>query len=280
MDYYRIGSKVSDFYYVINAKTNRYQTWSRITNKVVDASKIPQDFVNLIEKQTIQDILLQALIQKQTLDKQILDLKKKIIKLNNDMTNLEHLYNVDNLATPKYFRIVNRAKKFIYNNEFEIISVKELTKLHIDPKSIQLAPLHIAKQFYTKKADALQEKLNRLKEKVRNLPNTQTNPECSLKEILEYQNFRQSRWEEFQKEPTFWDIQKKKLEEMKANSQYQFFGNLGQLFTRGDDLLKTFNISSKKDLHKWLLIYHPDRGGNTETCQKVMAAAKRAGFMH
>jgi hypothetical protein len=278
MDYYRIGSKVSDFYYVVNPKTGRCQMWSRITNRVVNASKILQEFVNLIEKQTIQDILLQALLQKPILEKQILNLKKQIINLNNDMTHLKHDYNLDDLATPKYFSIINHAKKFIYNNEFEIISVKELVKLHIDPKTIQLAPLHIAQKFYTKKVDSLQEKLNRLEEKVRNLPNTQTNPECSFQEILDYQKLIQARREEYQKEPGFWEQQMKKLQDINANPG--FFGNLGQLFTRGDDLLKTFNISSKKDLHTWLLIHHPDKGGNMETCQKVMAAAKRAGFMH
>lgn len=110
--FYRNGSKPSDFYYVYNDK-NVLQYWSRITNKMVPQSHLPSNLLNLIEKQTIQDILLQALLQKPILEKQILNLKKQIVNLNNDMTHIQH--PEDDLATPKYFSIINHAKKFITN---------------------------------------------------------------------------------------------------------------------------------------------------------------------
>ncbi len=278
-DFYGIGSKASDFYYVINNK-NRYQYWSKITNKIIAPSKIPSNLLPMIQKQPIQDILLNALIQQQSLEKQIIHCQTKVKNFKNQDLSI---YSEDS-TNPNYFHIINNSKKFIYNHKFEILSMKELRKLRIDPKSIQLAPLHVAQEFYQKRIIKTQEKLSRLQEKWNNLPNTQTNPECSLHEILEYQKLKQARYEEYKKEPTFFEKHmekiKKQMEEMKKNGYYSFDGNWGSLPTRKDDLLKTLHISSKKDLHKWLLIHHTDKGGDNDTCQKVLAAAKRAGFMH
>jgi hypothetical protein len=276
--FYRNGSKASDFYYVYN-ENNQKQIWSRITDKIVSTCQVPADLLlNLIQEQTTKDILLKALIQKQIVEKQISHIQKKIKNANELIANLPNPRN--DLANPKYFHIMHHAKKYIYNDKFEIRSVKEIQKLHIDPKSIELAPLHIAKQFYTKRIIIEEEKLNRFLEKLKILenvvprlssvdgvrgilPNTETNEEYSLKEILEYQTLKQKRREEYKKEPTFWE---------------DFLNK--HIPKRGDDVLTLFQITSKKDLHKWLLIHHPDKGGDAETCQKVLAASKRAGFMH
>jgi hypothetical protein len=262
--FYRNGSKASDFYYVYN-ENNQKQIWSRITDKMVSNCQVPSDLLNFIQEQTTKDILLKALIQKQIVKKQITHIQKKIKNANELIANLPNPRN--DLVNPKYFHIMHHGKKYIYNDKFEIRSVKELQKLHIDPKSIELAPFHIAKQFYTKRIIIEEEKLHRFLEKLKNLDNVRgilpNTEECSLKEILEYQTLKQTRREEYAKEPTFWE---------------KFLNK--HIPKRGDDVLKLFQITSKKDLHKWLLIHHVDKGGDAETCQKVLAAAKRAGFMH
>jgi len=253
----RYGSKPSDYYYTLN-KNLKPIFWSRITNKSINVGYLSHIDKSKIEPENQNDVLLKIYPQLVQFTK---TLQKKQVALDKVKKEFQKYDKPQQkVDVPDYFVVVTN-KRNIYNKYFKLVTLKELQRLKINVKNVTIATNDLLYTFYKYQVDKKSLGIEKLNLKIQSLGT------CDYETYLAYIKEINTRRIEYQAELE--NLQRINLE---------IFQKLLTL-PKSIGLLESLHIKSRKDLHKWLLIGHVDKGGDEDLCKRVLSEAKKMGFM-
>ena len=185
-----------------------------------------------------------------------------------------------------YYKISKNGRKIYYEaRKDRIISKKDIASDILDYIKIynggndillqkqKLDNLKIKKDKLTKKLESMTDDIEKLTITLRDVPNEEYEKIKKNKKKLdeEYQEEVKKAYGNFK---NFFDQNYKSY----TGFSQQSFSNSEQILKNVQDILKKYDIVTKKDWKLWLIKNHPDKGGDEETCKIVINNGRKMGW--